>query len=112
MARQDQRSKAHEQARIESELDRLLSDFESGSLGKKPILSSTATFPLGCAIVCVFAFATCTAFLVQPFIATPLLIAGLILPFWLNRFIASESQMSGLKSLASYDDVRVVPPMI
>src|ERR1051325_2803398 len=99
-------------AEEEDEFEALLDEFESGQIGRRPTLSSSAVVPLGCAILLMSAFVACSVSFVAPWLAFVFLIIGFIGAFRLNRFTASDSQRYAIRRLATYDDLRVVPPMI
>jgi hypothetical protein len=96
----------------ESALDFLLRQFESGTLGKQPVISSGSVFPIGCALFAASAFVACGFSFAAPIIVLPLLIAGIVGAFWVSRLAANDLKKRAIRDLAGYDDVRVVPPML
>src|ERR1041385_5813803 len=96
----------------ESELDYLLRQFESGTLGKQPVISSGCVFPLGCALFAASAFVACGFSFAAPAIVVPLLIIGIVGAFWVNRLAASDLKKRAIRDLAGHDDVRIVPPLL
>src|SRR2546421_12595439 len=106
------RERPRERGESESELDHLLSEFESGSLGKRPLLSSGGILPIGCALFALSAFAACNMIIVWPIVALSIMPVGLIVAFWLNQLTTTARQKKAVERLASFDDMRVVPPLI